>query len=112
MDKRYCLARKLRRNSTPQENKLWHILRNRQFYNFKFYRQYPVGKYVVDFVCKEKKFIIELDGGQHNFEENLQKESVRTSFLINSGYKIVRFWNFDIDDNFEGVIAELEKYFA
>ncbi len=110
MDKKYILARNLRKQSTKQEELLWNLLRNRQFSNLKFRRQYPIGKYIVDFVCIKKKIIIELDGGQHNFNKNIEYDNERTQFLENLGYKVIRFWNNDIDDNLDGVILELEKY--
>lgn len=70
MDKKYILARKLRKNQTPQEQKVWNLLRNHQFHNLEFERQYPMGDYIVDFICREKELIIEIDGGQHNIDEN------------------------------------------
>lgn len=77
MDKIYHIARKLRKESTLQERKLWNILKNRQFYGFKFRRQFPIDKYVVDFVCESKKIILEIDGGQHNEGINLQEDAKR-----------------------------------
>ena len=110
MNKMNILARNLRKNSTPQEQKLWNLLRNRQLKNLKFKRQYPIGEYIVDFVCKEKKIIIELDGSQHNFEENIKNDNERTEYLENLGFKVIRFWNNEIEDNIDGVILELYKY--
>ena len=110
MDKKYILARNLRKQSTSQEEILWNLLRNRQFSNLKFRRQYPIGKYIVDFVCIKKKLIIELDGGQHNLDKNIEYDNQRTQFLENLGYTVIRFWNNDIDNNLDGVIMELEKY--
>ena len=105
----YILARKLRKNSTTQEKKLWNLLRNRRFHNLKFRRQCPIGKYIVDFVCKEKKLVIEIDGGQHNNPENFIKDNTQTEYLTNLEYKIVRFWNNDIDNNIEAVVLKLES---
>ena len=110
MNKMNILARNLRKNSTPQEQKLWNLLRNRQLKNLKFKRQYPIGEYIVDFVCKEKKIIIELDGSQHNFEENIKNDNERTEYLENLGFKVIRFWNNEIENNIDGVILELYKY--
>ena len=107
MDKKYHIARKLRKNSTIQERILWKILRNRQFKNLKFRRQFPIGEYIVDFVCEEKRIIIELDGGQHNEFENIIKDNKRTKFLESEGYKVIRFWNNDILNNLEGVFKIL-----
>jgi len=109
MNKLNILARQLRKNQTPQEQKLWNLLRNNRFHNLKFRRQYPVGKYIADFVCKEKKIIIEIDGGQHNMENNISNDNTRTEFLETKGYKVIRFWNNEIDTNIEGVWVKLEK---
>lgn len=67
----------------------------------KFKRQQPIGKYVVDFVCLEKKLIIEIDGGQHN-EPGI--DSVRDAWLSNQGYKTIRFWNNEVTQNLDGVL--------
>ncbi len=108
MNKNTIIARKLRQNQTPQETKIWNILRNNQFYNLKFRRQYPIGNYIVDFVCKEEKIIIEIDGGQHNDDNNIKLDNERTKFLEEKGFRVIRFWNNDIDDNLEGVFLKLK----
>ncbi len=69
----------------------------------KFKRQFPIGTYVVDFVCEEKKLIIELDGGQHNEPDNIELDKARTEFLESKGFKVIRFWNNDINLNIRGV---------
>ncbi|HUJ03471.1 MAG TPA: DUF559 domain-containing protein, partial [Rhizomicrobium sp.] len=69
---KHDFARKLRREQTDFERKIWYALRNRRFAGFKFRRQQPMGPYVVDFVCFEEKLVIELDGGQHGMPENIQ----------------------------------------
>ena len=102
-------ARYLRKNMTEQERKLWSILRNRQFHNYRFMRQYIIGNYIVDFVCCEKKIIIEADGGQHSEAETYDDN--RTAFLNSKGYKVVRFWNNEIQNNLEGVYNKLEEIF-
>ena len=104
-------ARKLRKNMTEQERKLWNIIKDRQFFGFRFRRQFPIGKYIVDFVCREEKIIIEIDGGQHNEEINIDADNMRTAFLNSEGYKVIRFWNNDIDNNLIGVYEELKKVF-
>ena len=109
MDNIRNIAKILRKNQTPQEKKLWDLLRNRNFHNLKFKRQVPIGKYVVDFLCEEKKLIIELDGGQHNEEENIIKDNERTAYFKKAGYKIIRFWNNEIDENIEGVYLKLSE---
>ena len=88
---------------TEQEKVLWNILRNNQFYGLKFRRQVPIGNYVADFVCEIHNVIIELDGGQHNVPENIEKDKQRTDFLESKGYKVLRFWNDDVDKNLDGV---------
>ena len=102
-------ARFLRKNMTPQERKLWQIIRNRQFYGLKFLRQYVLGKYIVDFICMEKKIIIELDGGQHNEDKNIIYDQDRTEYLKAKRFTVVRFWNNEIDNNIDGVYLELES---
>ena len=97
---------------TPQERKLWNILKNRQFYGYRFRRQFPIGNYIVDFVCREAKIIIELDGGQHNQPEDIQYDKERTEFLADEGYHVLRFWNNDIDKNILGVYEKLRNIFG
>ena len=103
MDIKYETARKLRHNMTPQERKLWNLLRNRSFKGLKFVRQYPIGNYIVDFACRLEKIVIEIDGGQHNEIANIIYDNKRTNFLEEQGYKVIRFWNNEIDNNIEGV---------
>lgn len=103
MNDKNLLARKLRKNQTSQERIMWNLLRNQQFQGLKFRRQYPVGNYIVDFICKEIKLIIEIDGGQHNSEDGIEYDIKRTEYLETKGYKVIRFWNNEIDNNLEGV---------
>jgi len=100
-------ARDLRKNSTDAERKLWHRLRSRNFFNLKFRRQEPIDKYIVDFVCYEKKLIIELDGGQHN--EFMEKDIPRTEALQKQGYKIIRFLNDEGLNNIDGVLIFIKE---
>ncbi|WP_428898387.1 histidinol dehydrogenase/primosomal protein N' (replication factor Y) (superfamily II helicase) [Parelusimicrobium proximum] len=93
-------SRQNRKNPTKEEQKIWNLLKNRQI-KYKFRRQHPIDKYIVDFVCLERRLIIECDGGQHS--EETDKE--RTDFLISKGYKILRFWNIDIIRNIESVYS-------
>ena len=110
MEYKYKLARNLRKNSTKEEYIIWQILRNRKFFNLKFKRQVPIGKYIVDFLCEEKNLIIEIDGGQHNSDTNIIKDEERTKFLESKGYKVIRFWNNDINNNLDGVYQQLMDY--
>ena len=87
-------ARELRKRLTDAEKKLWRHLRLRQIEGCKFRRQQPIGKYIVDFVCFEKKLIIELDGGHHVSQRSY--DSNRTDWLEPQGYKVIRFWNNEV----------------
>ena len=93
MDKKYIIARKLRNNMTEQEKKLWYYLRKRFINNCSFRRQYPIGNYIVDFICRKKNLIIEIDGGQHNENIIRLNDLERTKYLETKGYRILRFWN-------------------
>ena len=103
-------ARNLRKNMTKQERIVWRFLRNRSVNGHKFRLQYPIGNYIVDFICNEKKLIIEIDGGQHNDDKHIRYDQERTKYLETKGYKVIRFWNSDIENNIEGVYQEILKY--
>ncbi len=94
-------ARELRKNLTEAERTLWKYLRLRQFDGNKFRRQQPIGKYIVDFVCFEKKLIVEVDGGQHN--EQVIYDSGRNEWLKKQGFRILRFWNNQVLKEIDGV---------
>jgi primosomal protein N' (replication factor Y) len=97
-------AIELRKELTPAERKLWAIIRNDQL-GVNFRRQHSIGKYIPDFVCIEKKLIIELDGSQHLEQEEYDEE--RTKYLNSLGYKVIRFWNNDVTNNIDGVILAI-----
>jgi very-short-patch-repair endonuclease len=82
--------------------KLWFALRDRRLGGFKFVRQEAIGSYVVDFVCREKKLVIEVDGGQH---ADNPKDRARDAALSAEGYNLLRFWNSEILTNQEGVLS-------
>jgi len=107
MDKLTILARKLRKTQTSQEQKIWNILRRHQVLGLEFRRQYPIGDYIVDFVCRKKKLIIEIDGGQHNQPQDIIYDQKRTEFMQSRGYRVLRFWNNEIDENLEGVYDKI-----
>ncbi len=86
-------ARELRANDTEAEYRLWGDLRNRQLNGYKFSRQIPIGVYIVDFVCREQRLVVELDGSQH--AEN-ERDERRTEWLNGQGYSVLRFWNAEI----------------
>ena len=100
-------ARNLRRNESDAERKLWSKLRSRQFENLKFRRQHPIGKYIVDFVSIEKKIVIEVDGGHHNEQHNVENDKQRTDWLESEGFCVIRFWNSDVLLNIDGVIVKI-----
>ena len=104
---RTTLARNLRRKQTDAERKLWLILRSRQFENSKFRRQEPIGKYIVDSVSLERELIIELDGGQHNQQSEMENDEVRTKWLEKKGFRVIRFWNNDVLQNIDGVAYKI-----
>lgn len=97
------LARKLRKQPTEAEKRLWAAIRDRQVNGAKFRRQVPVGIYVADFLCTEARLIVEIDGGQHGEEV----DAARTAALNAAGYRVIRFWNNDVMNNLAGVLEGL-----
>ena len=93
---------------TDSERILWNHLRAKRMNNLKFRRQQPIGNYIVDFICFEKKLIIEVDGGQHM--ENEETDLKRTQWLKENGYQVIRFWNNEVLHNCRGVLEEVLKY--
>ena len=98
-------ARELRAQATDAETKLWHILRNRRFFDYKFRRQHPMGGYILDFYCADAKLAIELDGGQHQQAETYDQQ--RTTALKQQGIQVLRFWNNEFLQNSEGVLESI-----
>ncbi|MFA5133917.1 MAG: DUF559 domain-containing protein [Patescibacteria group bacterium] len=106
-ERRRCL----RKSQTDAERKIWQMVRNKQICNLKFFRQYGVDKFILDFYCPEKRLAIEIDGGQHT--EAVSYDSERTKKINNLGIKVIRFWNNEVLQNIEGVyekILEVLKY--
>ena len=97
------LARQLRNNLTDAERYLWHVLRQNNL-GVKFRRQAPIGNYIVDFVCFDKKLVVELDGSQHI--EN-PKDIIRDNWLKSQGFRTLRFWNNDVLKNRESVVNKI-----
>ena len=104
-------ARRLRRDSTDAERALWSVLRNRQLGGYKFRRQTPIVRHIVDFVCMEQRLVIEVDGGQH--QEQSRYDNERTALLESEGYRVLRFWNNELLTGLESVadviLVELRK---
>ncbi len=93
MNKKHLItiARNNRLRSTPAERELWKILRNREINGYKFARQFPIPPYIVDFCCRERKLVIELDGGGHIDKQKQDQE--REVYLESQGYRVIRFSN-------------------
>jgi very-short-patch-repair endonuclease len=100
-------ARQLRKNPTDAERLIWQKLRFWQVDGCKFRRQQPLGNYIVDFVCLEKRLIIEVDGGQHAEDANYDTD--RDAWLRNQSFVILRFWNNDVLKNIDGVMEVIVK---
>ncbi|MGM4896746.1 endonuclease domain-containing protein [Tardiphaga sp. 839_C3_N1_4] len=100
------MSRKLRANQTDAETRLWHRIRNRQVGGFKFVRQEAIGPYIGDFVCREQRLVIEVDGGQHL---ESKRDEIRDAYLRAEGYGVVRFWNNDVLSNIDGVLMLLDQ---
>jgi len=90
----------LRKNMTPAEHTLWRELRGRQILGYKFRKQVPIERYIADFVCFEKRLIIEINGGQH--AEAVEYDEKRTGWLQEQGYRVIRFWNNEVFENMGG----------
>ena len=103
------LAQNLRHRMTREEVILWQNIRGKQIENAKFRRQQKIGKYICDFVCFEKKLIIELDGSQHNEKRGIEADKLRDEFLKSQGFRILRFWNNDINNNLSGVLEKIQE---
>jgi very-short-patch-repair endonuclease len=99
-------AKKLRRDMTDAERKLWLRLNVRQL-GCKFRKQVPFDPYIADFACLEHRLIVELDGGQH--DENRAKDERRTRYLEALGYRVLRFWNTDVMRNVDGVVEAIAR---
>jgi len=102
-------ARTLRRRSAEAEKLLWSRPRGRRFDGIKFRRQVPIANYVVDFAAPDLKFIIEVDGGQHDLQA--AKDAERTRILQEWGYHVVRFWNNEVLTNIDGVLEAIWQEF-
>ena len=102
------VARSLRKRMTPQEVKLWVHLRSWRNQGFHFRRQAPRDGYVVDFVCLKRQLIVEVDGGQHNFDAHARRDAGRDHHFVIQGFRVLRFWNNEIDRNLHGVLTLID----
>ncbi|HEU0082847.1 MAG TPA: endonuclease domain-containing protein [Bradyrhizobium sp.] len=104
---RRTAAKKLRASTTPHERILWRALKELPMSGTHFRRQAPIGPYVVDFFCPAAHLIIELDGGHHNEDKAAKRDQTRQLWLEREGYRVIRFWNSDINSNMEGVLEQI-----
>ena len=98
-------ARELRSNMTNAERHLWKHLRQRQIAGYRFRRQMPMGSYIVDFICLERRLIIEIDGSQH--QEQQVYDARRDQWLAEQEFQVLRFWNNEVLNQTEGVLMRI-----
>ena len=106
-DKLTSLSKALRRNMTPEEKHLWYDFLRKM--PFRFRRQEIIGNYIADFYCHRAKVVVELDGTQHYTAEGLAADQMRTGYMETVGIFVLRFTNAQIQENFRGVCAEIER---
>ena len=94
----------MRQRPTDAEHRLWQILRGKRFAGYKFKRQLPLDQYIVDFACLRHRLIVEVDGGQHNDSPDDRR---RDAYLRAQGFRLLRFWNNELFENEEGVLARI-----
>jgi very-short-patch-repair endonuclease len=97
-------ARRLRRQATDAEAAMWQALRSRRFSSIKFRRQFPFQNYILDFVCLERRLVIEIDGSQH---AHSQKDREREAVLASEGFQVIRYWNNDVLQRRSAVLDDL-----
>jgi very-short-patch-repair endonuclease len=97
-------ARRLRRDETDAEQRLWMRLRDRQL-GVKFRRQYPIGPYITDFCCVERLLMVELDGAQHT--EHIERDEARSAYLNERGFRVVRLWNHQVMTEMDWVVEQI-----
>jgi very-short-patch-repair endonuclease len=100
-------ARRLRHDQTEAERRLWARLRDRRLGDEKFRRQHPIGRYIADFCCPERHLVVELDGGRHASREEADRR--RTAFLMQQGYRVLRFWDHEVMHNIEAVLQRIAE---
>ncbi|MBR3864945.1 MAG: endonuclease domain-containing protein [Clostridia bacterium] len=105
--KNITLAKNLRKNATPQENHLWYDFLSK--YDIRFQRQKAIDNFIADFYCHKAKLVIEIDGSQHYTEKGKSQDFFRTEILEEYNLQVIRFTNFDIDSNFQGVCEYIDK---
>jgi very-short-patch-repair endonuclease len=108
VDRQQQFARRMRAQPTDAERVLWQRLRHDvALVGSHFRRQALIGPFIVDFASRKAKLVIELDGGQHDWQQ--ESDEKRTSFITAEGYRVLRFWNHDVLGNLEGVLTEIQR---
>ena len=102
-------TKNLRKSMTKEEKILWALLRNRRSRNIKFRRQVNIGPYIADFLCKEFNIIVEVDGGIHNDQEQMEHHNHRDSFLRENGFTIIRITNEEIKKSLPFVLEKIHS---
>ncbi len=100
-------SRQLRENTTDTERNLWAKVRMKQLKGYQFYRQKPIGDYIVDFYCPKAKLVIEVDGSQHFSDEMIEYDRIRDEYINSLGLKVLRFTNTDILTHIDGVVESI-----
>jgi very-short-patch-repair endonuclease len=101
--------RELRCNQTEAEKTLWAHVRNKQFHGVRFFRQYSIGPYILDFYCPAVKLAVELDGGQHNQYENREYDAARSEYLKAQGIDVMRFWDHEVLIDTDSILTRLSE---
>jgi very-short-patch-repair endonuclease len=102
-------ARRLRKTMTPQEVKVWMHLRSWRQRGYHFRRQAPRKGFIVDVVCLKHRLVVEIDGGQHNFDEHQARNNDRDETFAHSEFRVLRFWHSDVDRNLDGVLESIDQ---
>ena len=97
-------ARALRKDMSEAERKLWQRLRRGAIGGYRFRRQHPIGPYIADFICLERRLVVEVDGGQHAEPDRIAHDRERTLWLEARGYHVVRCWTHELAENMTGVL--------
>lgn len=102
-------ARTLRQTMTDSELKLWSRIRRQQIAGLQFYRQRPIGNYIVDFYCPRAQIVLEVDGSQHEDKQTVQNGQHRDNYLRQQGIKVMRFNNLEIVKELDAVVEKVHQ---
>ena len=101
------LCREYRKKPTDAEAIMWECLRNRKLNGYKFLRQHPIGGFIADFYCHQKRLIVEIDGGIHKRKDVHDKDVRRQNFLEQNDYNVIRFTNNEVQQSLEDVLNRI-----